>query len=87
MRNSRGRLLLLTLPLLFTLSGCTDTTRARFGAFGESATIELYSGGRVAATFTSTGKVHCTEGGICDFMDAATGKLVRTTGDIVVKTK
>lgn len=82
----RETLIAMATASLFSV-GCTDTDVARFTALGDGATIELYSGGRVAATFTSTGKVHCTEGGICDFMDAATGKLVRTTGDIVVRTK
>lgn len=67
--------------------GCTDRFKAGISSYGEAHTIELYSGGQVVATFESTGKVECTEGGICDFMDKTTGKLVRTTGDVVIRVK
>jgi hypothetical protein len=79
--------LMLLIIALALASGCTDRTRAGWAAYGDPHIIELYSGGRVVATFESTGKVECTEGGICDFMDKANGKLVRTTGDVVIRVK
>lgn len=70
---------------LATTTGCTDRTTANWAAYGQAHVIALYAAdGHIIQQWQSTGKVECTEGGICDFMDAATGKLVRTTGDIVV---
>jgi len=67
---------------------CTDTEIARRTALGSAHIIKLYAAdGHVIQEWESTGKVLCTEGGICDFKDARTGKLVRTTGDIVVTVK
>ena len=66
----------------------TRFDEAWFSALGEPHVVTLYAAdGHVIQTWTSTGKVECTQGGICDFMDAATNKLVRTTGDIVVTVK
>jgi len=78
---------LIVLVLCAVALGCTDRQKAGWAAYGDPHIIELYSGGQIVARFESTGKVECTEGGICDFMDAATGKLVRTTGDIVARVK
>jgi hypothetical protein len=78
------RLMILAL-LAITFASCTDAEWARRDAYSSPHTIELYSGGRVVASFKSTGKVECSEGGICDWMDASTGKLVRTSGDIVIR--
>lgn len=76
---------MLLLMAAMLLTGCTDRGRAAFGAYGEKHIIRLYSGGKVVETFTSTGKVECTDGGICDFVDASNGKFTRTTGDVVVQ--
>jgi hypothetical protein len=86
---TRTQRLGLALGLVGALAGvgCTDVIRSRLGAYGEAHRIELYSGGKVVASWESTGKVDCTEGGICDFRDAVTGHLTRTTGDIVVYVK
>jgi hypothetical protein len=74
--------------LIVVLSvACTDRACASVASYGEPHVIELYSGGKVVATYESTGKVECTEGGICSFMDAKTRKLVRTSGDIVARVK
>jgi hypothetical protein len=67
--------------------GCTDARRASFAAYSEPHHIDLYSGGRVVASWDSTGRVECTEGGICQFKDSKTGKFTRTTGDVVVYVK
>ena len=66
----------------------TATTKTLVVGFVNALITTLYAAdGHVIQTWTSTGKVECTQGGICDFMDAATNKLVRTTGDIVVTVK
>lgn len=86
------RALVFSVVFLGTLAAigvaCTDRERAAFSAYGEAHVIKLYAAdGHVIQEWTSTGKVECTQGGICDFMDATTSKLVRTTGDIVVTAK
>lgn len=74
--------------LIVALSvACTDRACANVASYGEPHIVELYSGGKVVATWESTGKVECSEGGICSFMDNATRKLVRTSGDIVARVK
>lgn len=79
---------LLVLAALMFSAGCTDRAMANFSALGEPHSVKLYAAdGHVIQEWMSTGKVQCTEGGICDFMDSVTGKLVRTTGDIVVTVK
>jgi hypothetical protein len=84
--QSMKPLLIIAAALLF--AGCTDRAMANFSALGEAHIVKLYAAdGHVIQEWTSTGKVGCTEGGICDFMDANTRKLVRTTGDIVVTVK
>ena len=77
--------LLISLTLLCSITACTDRELASFSAYGEKHTIRLYAAdGHVIQEWVSTGKVECTQGGICDFMDSVSHKLVRTTGDIVV---
>ena len=78
---------MLFLILAITITSCTDSLKAGLSSYGEVHIVELYSGGKVVATYESTGKVECSEGGICSWMDKATGKLVRTSGDIVVRVK
>ena len=85
--TSRTVVVALVACVLAVMEGCTDRELASFSSYGEVHVVELYSGGRVVATFESTGKVECTAGGICDFMDATTHKLVRTTGDVVIRVK
>jgi hypothetical protein len=76
------------LLFLVLASACSDTECARHQALGEVHLVKLYAAdGHVIREWESTGVVECTDGGICDFMDAKTGKLVRTTGDIVVEVK
>lgn len=73
--------------LAFGVAACTDSEWANLSSYGEPHIVELYSGAQMMASWESTGKVECTDGGICQFMDAKTGKFVRTTGDVVVRVK
>lgn len=84
---TRSRFALATVLTALTF-GCTDAEMARRSAYGSEHLIRLYAAdGHVIQEWESTGKVECTDGGICDFMDTKTRKLVRTTGDIVVTVK
>lgn len=81
------RRLLLLVFVVFGVS-CTDRAWAGLSSYGEPHTVRLHAAdGRVIQEWTSTGKVECSDGGICWFMDSATRKLVGTTGDIVVYVK
>lgn len=76
------------LVLVVSLTGCTDRALANLSSFGNSHIVRLYAAdGRVIQEWESTGKVECSDGGICFFVDTHTGKLVGTTGDIVVTVK
>ena len=74
----------LCLVVLLT-AACTDANDAHRAAGGRPHLVELYSGGRLVATFESTSVPEC--GSTCDFKDAKTGTLVRLKGDIVVRVK
>lgn len=79
---------LLLVVSVLALAGCTDRACASVSSLGQPHIVKLYAAdGHVIQEWESTGKVECTDGGICDFMDAKTKKLVRTTGDIVVTVK
>lgn len=79
---------LFVLLTLILMAACTDRELASFSAYGEPHIVKLFAAdGHVIQEWESTGKVECTDGGICDFMDAKTRKLVRTTGDILVTVK
>jgi len=73
---------------VFALASCTDATIAKFKSFGDSHTIELYSGGELVRSWVSTGKVESessSDGYV--FMDKETNKIVRVTGDLVISVK
>lgn len=75
--------LIIAAALAIALTACTDTTRAKLGAYGESATIKCYSGGQLIYEGRSTGRVQKEESGADGyaFKDAATGKLKEVSGD------
>jgi hypothetical protein len=73
---------------IVTLSACTDRECAQIQSYGEAHVVKLHAAdGHVIQEWESTGKVECSDGGICWFMDSKTKKLVGTTGDIVVFVK
>ncbi len=74
------------MTLLLALLACTDTERASWGAIGEPGHITCYSGGQVIYDGDSTGKIESerqSDGWL--FMDAKTTRLVRVSGDCVVR--
>lgn len=67
--------------------GCTSAAQSQWGALGSNQRVTLYSGGQAVRVWTSNGKVMSeTDSDGYYFMDGATGKLVRVTGDVVVET-
>jgi hypothetical protein len=78
----------LVLALTLGVGACTDTSCADIQSYGETHVVKLYAAdGHVIQEWESTGKVECSDGGICWFRDAKTKKLMGTTGDIVVFVK
>jgi hypothetical protein len=75
------------ISIALALSACTDAERAQIGAFGNKFEVTLYSAsGSVIKQWESNGKVATedhSDGWY--FMDAATGKLVRVSGSVVVE--
>jgi hypothetical protein len=73
------------LAFIACLAGCSDTTIARISAIGSAGHVTCYSGGHVIYDGNSTGKIenaHASDG--YEFKDAATGRLVRVSGDCLV---
>jgi hypothetical protein len=71
---------------LLALLACTDAERAQHAAFGEPGHITCYSGGQVIYDGDSTGRIESeqrSDGWL--FMDAKTRRLVRVSGDCVVR--
>ena len=68
-----------------TAVGCTDASMAQWNAFGSVGHITCYSGGKVIYEGTSTGKISTEEHSDGWYLkDAATGKLVRVSGDCLI---
>lgn len=71
--------------VMMVLASCTDTQKAQFATLGTSSEIVCYSGGREIYRGRSTGVVQNEEQSDgWKFKDAATGTLVRVSGDCVV---
>lgn len=84
-RIQQNALIALSTTALFTLASCTDAGLARFGGYGDEFKVEMYSGGKLVRTWTSSGKVlsEAQSDGYY-FRDKATGKLVEVSGDVVI---
>lgn len=83
--KSQRKLVFVLLALL--LSGCTDATIGSLGAYGESAIITCYSGGKEVFKDESTGKVIILEGGGGWHYKSINGSYVRTFADCFVVVK
>lgn len=77
---------LTALTVAFALTACTDAKMKQFTTIGDAGEIVCYSGGKEIYKGKSTGKIS-TEGGSDGwfFEDAETHKLVRVSGDCVIK--
>jgi hypothetical protein len=71
---------------LLSLGACSNADMAQMGAMGSPAHIQCFSGGVLILDATSTGKVSTeNESDGWYFEDAATHRLVRVSGDCVIK--
>lgn len=78
--------LFLLVILIMTLISCRDSGTAQWSALGKDSKIELLNAdGSITHSWISSGKV-ATEDGSDGyyFMDDATGKLVRISGDVII---
>lgn len=80
---------LILLIAMITMTSCTDGHwDATIGALNEQHSIEMYSGGKLVRSWTSTGKVSSeasSDGYVFRCKD--TDKLVRVSGDVVITIK
>lgn len=66
--------------------GCTDADKSRLVALGEPATIECFSGGVSIYKARSTGAIAAEDKSDGWYLrDSATKKLVRVSGDCVIR--
>jgi hypothetical protein len=71
--------------IALSICSCTDASRARLTGYGDEYKVEMYSGGQMVRSWTSSGKVHSEEGSDGYFFnDKASGKLIEVTGDVVI---
>lgn len=64
------------------VSACTDASKAKFGALGDSARVICHSGGKVIFDDFSTGKVQNEESSDgYYFVARSTNRLVQTSGE------
>lgn len=78
--------IMLAMILCIGMTGCMDATLSQYGAIGSPHKIVLWSGGKEAKIWYSTGKVLTekeTDGWF--FTDRATGKLVRLSGTVSIE--
>lgn len=80
---------ILVIAIAIAFTSCTDSTRAKFVALGNSATIELINcDGTITHSWVSTGKVHSSEHSDgYYFKDSATGNLVEVSGNVIITIK
>ncbi len=66
-------------------AGCTDTTMAHIGSYGDAARVTCFSGGKMIIDDFSTGKVSNAEGSDgYEFKSQTTHRLEQASGDCVV---
>jgi hypothetical protein len=74
------------ITLFMLLIACTDTDIAQLAAIGEPGHITCYSGGGVIFEGDSTGKIATEKDSDgWKFMDAASARLIRVSGDCVIR--
>lgn len=81
------RIIIIVAIALGTLSlgSCTDAYKSSWGGLNNEHKVELYSGGKIVKTWTSTGKVNATEHSDgYYFRDKKCQCNVEISGDIVI---
>ena len=69
----------------FLVIGCTSAQRSKYASLGQPHTVELYSGGQMVRSWTSTGVVlNEPDSDGFFFTDSETDVLVRVSGDLVL---
>lgn len=74
------------LGFITMLSGCTDAKMKQLTSLGSPGEIVCFSGGQEIYKGTSTGKISTEQGSDgWYFQDKSTGKLIRVSGDCIIK--
>jgi hypothetical protein len=77
---------LILAALLFPMVGCTDAGCAKATRYGNKSRVQLWSGGKVAQEWISSGRVNDDDSGSgFYFVDSKTNKMVRVQGDVSVE--
>jgi hypothetical protein len=70
---------------VFTGTGCTDATMAKFKGLGNPHLVEMYSGGERVRYWISSGRVKSPESSDGYFFsELSSGKLIEVSGDVVI---
>ena len=66
-------------------TGCTDATKASFGAIGEPGKVQCYSGGKLIYEGVSTGRIATVEySDGWEFCENGTNSFIRVSGDCLI---
>lgn len=72
--------------LLIIISSCTDTDLASFDAYGKSAKIICYSGGKVTYEGFSSGRIQTVQNSDgWEFQELDTKAFIRVSGACVIR--
>lgn len=76
---------LFLLVVILTMACCTDATWGKLKAFGNSASVECYSGGKLIFKGKSTGKVRSEDNSDgYYFIDSKDGKVKEVSGECII---
>lgn len=79
------RTILTIMTVLLISTACTDATKSQYGGLGSKHLVEMYSGGELIRTWTSTGKVmSSSESDGYYFRDKKCNCNVEVSGDVVI---
>lgn len=71
--------------MVFAFTSCTDGLRSKIGSFGDSRSIDCYSGVKLIYSGRSTGKIQseANSDGYY-FKEERSGKLIEVSGNCVI---
>jgi hypothetical protein len=80
--------LIVVAALMIALTGCTASQMGNVTSLGKDHTVKQYSGGVLIGEWSTRGKVTTiSDSDGWEFVDRATGKFMRVSGDVQVSVK
>jgi uncharacterized lipoprotein YehR (DUF1307 family) len=84
-KNNMKKILITALVLAAAMTSCTDAEKSKLGGYGDTFTVKVL-GPDTVITYHSTGKVISEDKSDgYYFTNAATGKLVEVSGNVIIE--